>query len=482
MSKENNVITPEKVQIDLPEVEQELSKVASNPKQNMLILIGIAGVFIYLFFNMFLSSNDSTKPADTPIPDNVIKPIQISSDSAIPAIPNLPPPPKLEDPTIPPPPPPTPALDVVQPSPLSPEAVSLPSDANDPAPVISSPTLPMDIKSQSDEAKRRLDAKRKSSIVLIAGVPSPKTPDQVEQEADFKFRGDMHLVLGRGKMLDAIIESAINTDFGGEIRAVISRDVYSEWGRNVLIPKGSRVFGSYVTGINGAYGRVAIEWTRIDLPTGYTINFGGTGMDGLGRKGQQGRVDNKFKERFGNAILRSAFNIALAGALDSLVKPVKTNQSAATQTAAATGAVTSASAIYTQAGISDAQKFAQICASVPAAIVDKTSAIYTAINTACTTIPVQQAAANPLQKLTALMSAITLAPTTTAQASAISTQPSQAQAASTKAFTDISDVAKELLDKQKFDPTITIDQGTPIKIYVNKDYKFPKAVIKKVMK
>ena len=33
MSKENSVVEPEKVQTDLPEVEQELSKVASNPKQ-----------------------------------------------------------------------------------------------------------------------------------------------------------------------------------------------------------------------------------------------------------------------------------------------------------------------------------------------------------------------------------------------------------------------------------------------------------------
>ena len=49
-------------------------------------------------------------------------------------------------------------------------------------------------------------------------------------------------------------------------------------------------------------------------------------------------------------------------------------------------------------------------------------------------------------------------------------------------FKDITDVAKELLEKQKFDPTITIDQGTLIKIYVNKDYKFPKAAIKNVMK
>ena len=485
MSKENSVVEPEKVQTDLPEVEQELSKVASNPKQSLLILVGVAGVFIYLFFNLFINSGEPQKPANAPVPENVIKPIQISSDSAVPAIPNLPPPPKLEDPTTPPPPPPAAAQDVIAPSPLS-QATPLPPPSEglkDVSPVTSSnPTLPFDVRSQSDESKKKLELKRKSTIVLVAGTPHPKTPEQVEQEADFKPRGDMHLVLGRGKMLDAIIESAINTDFGGEIRAIISRDVYSEWGRNILIPKGSRVFGMYNTGINGAYGRIAIEWTRIDLSSGYTINFGGTGMDNLGRKGQQGRVDNKFKERFGNAILRSAFNITLASTLDTIVKPVASTQSASNQTAAATAALTSATTISTQAGSTDAQKFAQICSTVPTSITDKTSAIFTAINSACTSIPVQQATATDSQKLAALISAITSASTTAAQASTASTTPSQAQTASTQAFKDISDVAKELLSKQKFDPTVTIDQGTPIKIYVNKDYKFPKVAINKVMK
>jgi len=446
MAKENNIAEPEKVQTDLPEVEQELSKVATNPKQSIIILVVVAGVFLYLFFNLFVGSGDTPKQTSNPIPDNVVKPVQIPIDTAIPAIPALPTPPKLEDPALPPPPPVPATQDVMPPSPLSQDKTPLPmpessKDVNlSPA----NPTLPLDIRSQSDEAKKKLEAKRKSAIVLIAGAPKPKTPEQVEQETDFKQRGDMHLILGRGKMLDAIIESAVNTDFGGEIRAIISRDVYSEWGRNILIPKGSRVFGTYNTGTNGAYGRIAIEWTRIDLPTtGYTINFGGTGMDNLGRKGQQGRVDNKFKERFSNAVLRSAFNIALASTLDSIVKPVESSQSASTQSAAASA---------------------------------------TSINTACTTIPVQQASATPAQKLAALVSAITTACTTASQESTASTTPSQTQTASTQAFKDITDVAKELLEKQKFDPTITIDQGTLIKIYVNKDYKFPKAAIKNVMK
>jgi type IV secretion system protein VirB10 len=181
-------------------------------------------------------------------------------------------------------------------------------------------------------------------------------------------------------------------------------------------------------------------------------------------------------------VLRSAFNIALASTLDSIVKPVESSQSASTQSAAASAALTSTTSISTQAGLDDNQKFTQICTTVPTAITDKTSTLYTSINTACTTIPVQQASATPAQKLAALVSAITTACTTASQTSTASTTPSQAQTASTQAFKDITDVAKELLEKQKFDPTITIDQGTLIKIYVNKDYKFPKAAIKNVMK
>jgi type IV secretion system protein VirB10 len=58
-------------------------------------------------------------------------------------------------------------------------------------------------------------------------------------------------------------------------------------------------------------------------------------------------------------------------------------------------------------------------------------------------------------------------------------EETKAQLASKQAFTDITDTVKDLLEEQEFKPTITIDQGTPVKIYVNKDYKFPKAAVNK---
>jgi type IV secretion system protein VirB10 len=113
MSKENDVVESKTDSVDLPEVEQELSQVATNPKQSLLILIAVAGVFLYLFFNFVVNSDKTAKQVDDPIPANVVQPIKVQSDNAVPAIPNLPPPPKLETPTTPPPPPPPAKLDVV---------------------------------------------------------------------------------------------------------------------------------------------------------------------------------------------------------------------------------------------------------------------------------------------------------------------------------------------------------------------------------
>ena len=288
----------------------------------------------------------------------------------------------------------------------------------------------------------------------------------------------MHLLLGRGKMIDAIIETAVNTDFGGEIRAIVNRDVYSEWGKNILVPKGSRVFGSYATGIDGAYGRISITWTRVDLANGYTLNLQGTGIDALGRKGNQGRVDNKFKERFSNAILRSAFNIALANALDSVVKPQISSQTAANQNQVSSNVKNIANGIFTQAELTDATKRVQICAATQSAITDKTSTTFTQIQTACTSLAAD-ATATDTAKLTSLMSTINSSSDALIQNTTANVEETKAQEASKQAFTDVSDTIKTLVEEQEFKPTITIDQGTPVKIYVNKDYKFPKAAVSK---
>lgn len=484
--KQQEVDTDEEEEEEYPEVEQELSKVASNPKKNMLILGGICLVFIYLFFTFFISSDDGEGQADVvQVPTEVSRPVEIASNTDVPSIPTLPTPPKLEDPSLPPPPPTQydnnsqatslPPVEVVE----LPQPTAAPTNTPDgllPPPGNIAPTLPVTTSTTSEEEERRKERKRKAPVVLIAGAPPAKTAEEAQQEADFKFRGDMNLVLSRGKLMDAVVETAISTDFGGEIRAVIVRDVYSEWGRNILVPKGSKIFGNYNQGIDGQYGRIAIEWTRVDLINGYTINFAGTATDALGRKGVQGRVDNKFKERFANAVLHSAFNIALANALDSIVEPQITSQSAAAQSTQATSIRNLANSTTVTEESEAAAARESLCLNTLNAITDKTSNAFNLINTACNDLR-NQTGATDLEKLTSIKNTINSAADSLLQVTNQSTELTKAQQASEQAFSDLSDKIGELVEEQELKPTITIDQGTRIKIYVNRDYRFPKAAV-----
>lgn len=456
-----------------PEItEKELSAVASNPKRNIVIIIGICLVFIYLFFNLFVKSdNDAPKAEIVPEAKEIVKPVQVSAENDIPDIPSLPLPPKLEDPT---PPPPleleTLPSSIEPPLPVTPLSTDAYSSANQ-------VTLPMG-SAPDEESKKRQEAKRKSGIILVSGKEPSKTPEQIQQETDFTYRGNMNLVLGKGKLLEAVVETSINTDFGGEIRAVINRDIYSEWGRNILIPKGSRVFGTYSTGINGSYGRVLVEWNRIDLASGYALNLSGTGVDNLGKKGLAGEVDNKFTERFAQAVLRSAFDVALARTLDSLVKPPIASQATANNNLISSNIKQIASSIFTQSGKSDTQKRVEICASVLSSIQDKTSSAFTQVQSACNNMAVDPHATEAA-KLANIVNIVNSSADSLLQSTTASSQETKAQKASTQAFEDISDTVKSFVKEQELKPTVTIDQGTVIKIYVNKDYKFPKAALKK---
>lgn len=109
----------------------------------------------------------------------------------------------------------------------------------------------------------------------------------------------------QGKIIDAVLETGINTDLKGSVRAIVSRDVYSEMGKNILVIKGSRLIGAYESSITQGQTRVQIVWDRLITPFGIDIKISSEGVDPLGRSGIKGYIDNKLKERLFNAFLVS---------------------------------------------------------------------------------------------------------------------------------------------------------------------------------
>jgi type IV secretion system protein VirB10 len=109
----------------------------------------------------------------------------------------------------------------------------------------------------------------------------------------------------QGTTVQAILETAVSSELPGVMRAVVVRDVYSYDGSNILLPKGTRLIGEYNSDVSVVQGRVQMAWSRAITPTGVSVELGGYGSDRLGRSGQSGFVDSRFRARFGSAALIS---------------------------------------------------------------------------------------------------------------------------------------------------------------------------------
>ncbi len=116
-----------------------------------------------------------------------------------------------------------------------------------------------------------------------------------------------------GEFIHAVLESAINSDLPGKVRAVISQPVYGYIGERPLIPAGSRLIGQYSSAILQGQNRVMIIWQRIILPNGVSINVDSPGVDELGRAGQGAdSINTHFFTRFGEAVLLSILSAGAA--------------------------------------------------------------------------------------------------------------------------------------------------------------------------
>ena len=116
---------------------------------------------------------------------------------------------------------------------------------------------------------------------------------------------DPQTTVTQGTMIPAVLETAINTDVPGYVRAVVSQDVRSFDGSRVLVPRSSRLVGQYQSGLQGGQKRAYVIWTRLIRPDGVSVNLASpaTGFDGAA--GLAGKVDSHFFQRFGSAMLLS---------------------------------------------------------------------------------------------------------------------------------------------------------------------------------
>ncbi|MEQ1789183.1 MAG: TrbI/VirB10 family protein [Rickettsiales bacterium] len=426
------------------EADFEIVNSPFNNKKNPTAMIAVGAVIavisIYAFYSIF-SSPPPAEPIspmagqggdklinvapDNGTPENVGDGIGEMDMTVAPPVSMIPPPPPPESTIYVPPPmvmppmaqpsqaiitPPS-SSNIISNSDSSGNIFEEPPPPPPPAPPAPLPTLSgigktSGVNLKDDESKKRL---KSNMLVIDGGVGSASSVGGSNSElrdrnaifAESAIRSskadkaiatglnNLNMTIAQGKIINAVLETAINTDLPGTLRAIVSRDTYAEAGRDVLIPKGSRLIGTYNTDLFQGQSRVMIVWTRMIRPDGIDIEIGSSAVDGLGRAGISGHIDNKFTEIFSAAIMTTALSIAGAVAVEAVL-PTENNSTTTTPEG----------------------------------------------NTTTTASPAQTAAGSALTGLV---------------------QTSK-------------DVVDKIVDTR---PTITIDQGTLINVFVNRDLTFP---------
>lgn len=139
----------------------------------------------------------------------------------------------------------------------------------------------------------------KNTFRLNSGLTAPNSPFEIKT----------------GELIPAVLMTGIDSDLTGNITAVVREDVYdSIRGRYLLIPKGSKLYGTYDSNIIYGQNRLILIWQRIILPNGYTINLEAMqGIDMTGQAGVRGKVNNHTLKLLRSVVLSALFNFVSSG-------------------------------------------------------------------------------------------------------------------------------------------------------------------------
>jgi type IV secretion system protein VirB10 len=126
----------------------------------------------------------------------------------------------------------------------------------------------------------------------------------------------------QGTLIQAVLETGFDSTQPGFARAVVSRDVRSFDGINVLIPRGSKLIGQYRSDVGQGQKRAVIIWTRLIRPDGMTIAMDSPAVDTVGRGGVAANVNTHFFAKLGDALLQTTLGIGGALAQQRISGPV----------------------------------------------------------------------------------------------------------------------------------------------------------------
>lgn len=120
--------------------------------------------------------------------------------------------------------------------------------------------------------------------------------------------------LRQGSVIPAVLTSAINSDLPGLVTAQTTSDVLdSITGSEILIPKGTKITGEYMSSPGFGQERLFIGFQRLLFPDGSSLKLGSMpGQSADGNAGFDADVDNHIMKLVGSAMLLSTISAAVS--------------------------------------------------------------------------------------------------------------------------------------------------------------------------
>lgn len=182
-------------------------------------------------------------------------------------------------------------------------------------------------------AKGTIPAMPAKPLDLAAVVKAEGSAEYEEKSITSTLPVDNSRIITTDRYISAIVETGVNTQLdggtGGPVVLQVTRDVFGYHGRNLLMPKGSRLVCGFKPLDKVGSSRAPFRCSRIlrggDRAEIYGMKANVTDMQGA--LGVSGEVDNRFFERYGTAFILAGISTAVRAATTSTT----TNESLASQ-------------------------------------------------------------------------------------------------------------------------------------------------------
>ena len=102
-----------------------------------------------------------------------------------------------------------------------------------------------------------------------------------------------------GRMMQAVLETALTGDFSGPARARLTLPVRTADRRRVVIPRGTVALGDAQAVDSGFQTRLAVRFSRLRFPDGRSVRMGFEGLSSIGETGLTDEVNRHYRSTLG---------------------------------------------------------------------------------------------------------------------------------------------------------------------------------------